>query len=271
MALLQSGTRIYGNTTIDTFLTVGANANILSTTTSTSNTTGALTVSGGVGIAGNLYCGSVVVNAGTTTIAPLTFASGANLITQTAGSVEYDGVRFYGTTDTTGGRGYIQTAQYLRLDANTPTALAITPAKYFGGVSQFNLAAASTYEIEAFLYFTKTTAGTVTISLNQTQAPQFINGTITYGASGGQASQAMSTINIFANPNANAAFSASNTLTTAVNHTFKLNAIVGTNATNASIANVTIWQSAGTVTPLRGSYLKITRLPTTSNTGNFVA
>ena len=302
MALLQSGTRIYGNTTIDTFLNVGANAKILSTLSSTSTTTGALTVAGGLGVAGSIYGNAVydggvellaytqdafnqansaatqantptnlVIQAGTDTIAPIRFTAGSNLTTQTAGSIEYDGVRLYGTTDDSGGRGYIQTSQYRRLDANTPSALAITPTKYFGDGSQFNLLPDSTYELDCFLYFTKTTAGTLTVSINQNTAPQFINGTITYGAPGGQTSQAMSTINMFSNPNANAAFNASNTLTTAVNHAFKIFAIIETNASTPSVANVTVWQSAGTLTPLRGSYLKLTRLPTTSNTGLFVA
>jgi len=49
MALLRSGTRIYGNATIDTVLVVsGSDA-------ATSNSTGALTVAGGVGIVGNIY------------------------------------------------------------------------------------------------------------------------------------------------------------------------------------------------------------------------
>jgi hypothetical protein len=48
MAKLNSGTRIYGNLTIDTW------ANITGTTTSISTTTGALVVAGGAGIAGNI-------------------------------------------------------------------------------------------------------------------------------------------------------------------------------------------------------------------------
>jgi hypothetical protein len=53
MALLKSGTRIYGNTTIDTFLNVdGSNA-------ATSANTGALVLSnGGLGVHGNIYTGA---------------------------------------------------------------------------------------------------------------------------------------------------------------------------------------------------------------------
>jgi hypothetical protein len=49
MALLRSGTRIYGNATVDTVLVIsGEDA-------STSNTTGALKVAGGIGVSGNVF------------------------------------------------------------------------------------------------------------------------------------------------------------------------------------------------------------------------
>jgi hypothetical protein len=62
MAKLLSGTRIYGNATVDTNLIVSG------TTTSVSSTTGALTVGGGVGIAGNLYVGGNLVLTGNLSI-----------------------------------------------------------------------------------------------------------------------------------------------------------------------------------------------------------
>ena len=49
MALLRSGTRIYGNATIDTVLEVNGED------TATSNLTGALKVKGGVGVTGNIF------------------------------------------------------------------------------------------------------------------------------------------------------------------------------------------------------------------------
>ena len=56
MAKLNSGTRVYGNTAIDTFLTVsGAVA-------STSTTTGTIIVTGGVGISGNVYANGIYSN-----------------------------------------------------------------------------------------------------------------------------------------------------------------------------------------------------------------
>ena len=56
MAKLLSGTRIYGNLLIDT------NVAILGSNISSSTTTGALTVAGGAGIAGNVFVGNVLAS-----------------------------------------------------------------------------------------------------------------------------------------------------------------------------------------------------------------
>jgi hypothetical protein len=83
MALLKSGTRIYGNATIDTSLAIDGN------TSSTSNSTGALTVAGGAGIAGNIYSTGnlVTANANLGNLAIANFFSGdGSLLTNVAGS-----------------------------------------------------------------------------------------------------------------------------------------------------------------------------------------
>ena len=84
MAKLQSGTRVYGNTSIDTFITVGANASITGTTNATSNSTGTLTVAGGVGIKGNVFTGSIYI---TGTSNNLTFVDGTTLSTSPTASI----------------------------------------------------------------------------------------------------------------------------------------------------------------------------------------
>jgi hypothetical protein len=56
MALLRSGTRIYGNATIDTVLVVDG------TDAATSNTTGALKVAGGIGVTGNIFTSANVTS-----------------------------------------------------------------------------------------------------------------------------------------------------------------------------------------------------------------
>jgi hypothetical protein len=58
MAKLNSGTRIYGNLTVDTNLVVSG------TTISTTSSTGAVTVAGGAGVAGNVYVGGLLTVTG---------------------------------------------------------------------------------------------------------------------------------------------------------------------------------------------------------------
>jgi hypothetical protein len=53
MAQLLTGTRIYGNTSIDSQMIVGN----VTPYTATSNSTGSLIVTGGVGVSGNIYVG----------------------------------------------------------------------------------------------------------------------------------------------------------------------------------------------------------------------
>jgi len=127
MAKLQTGTRIYGTATIDGKLT----GNVIS------------------------------LSAGTTTIAPLTFTSGTSLTSQTAGSMEYDGVNMYVTPESTSGRGTVGAFQQFVVTADT-SITATTISDYFGATSSLNLLASSYYDIECFCYFQKTTgAGTI--------------------------------------------------------------------------------------------------------------
>ena len=106
MAKLNSGTRIYGNLQVDTFITASGNVVAASSQASTSTTTGALVVVGGVGIAGATNTANVNVTYNPTS------TTGAG-ITVTA-------------KDTQGGIGY---ADFLRV-TNT-TSGATNPNKTF--------------------------------------------------------------------------------------------------------------------------------------------
>ena len=77
MALLISGTRVYGNTIIDSQLVVGN----VTPYAATSNITGTIKVTGGVGITGNLYSGNIVITGASNGV---TFVDGT--IQSTAGS-----------------------------------------------------------------------------------------------------------------------------------------------------------------------------------------
>lgn len=212
---------------------------------------------------------TITYTAGTTSVAPIVLTSGTNLTSAAAGAIEYDGVRIYGTTDTVSGRGYIPSVQIFRLTANG-TAIGPGISNYFGANSAINLAGGGVYELEAYCYFTKTTAGTVTVTLTASAAVVNLNGIVDYGAAaGGVATGASNRISLFASAATANAFGASASLTTGVNHAFVIRAIFDANASNSNM-RIDFTSSAGTVTPLRNSYYKVTRLPA-GNSGSFAA
>lgn len=201
--------------------------------------------------------------------APLKLTSGTNLTTAEAGAQEYDGTVSYFTNDASSGRGYLPAIQIFRLTANG-TAFGPAIGNFFGANSAVQLIANGKYEIEAYCYFTKTTAGTVTVTATTSVAPLNLSGTVQYGnVVGGTATGASNQINLFNSTATGAAFGASGSLTTGVSHLFIVRLIVEA-AASASNLRINFTSSAGTVTPLRTSYYKVTRLPST-NSGVFVA
>jgi predicted NAD-dependent protein-ADP-ribosyltransferase YbiA (DUF1768 family) len=225
---------------------------------------------GNVGIGTATPTAVLNLKAGTATAStsPLKFTSGTNLTSAEAGSVEYDGNVFYGTADVTSGRGLWPTTQYFRLTADG-TAIGPTIANFFGATSGKSLDTSAFYEVEYNLYFTKTTAGTVTFTLTYANAP--INcdanyvGTPVGGVGTVGASQTAALVKSTATASA---LPVTGSLTTAVNHQYTVKAIFQANATTGGTLNLQVTSSAGTVTPLTGSYYKVTRLPA-ANTGAF--
>jgi hypothetical protein len=192
--------------------------------------------------------------------------SGSLLTAAEAGVAEYDGASLYFTTNTTTtGRGQIIDRQVFRL-TSSGSALGPTIADYFGSTSSISLPAAGVYEIEYFLYFTKTTTGTVTFTLTASSAPTGIFGTYIgapatgVGAgtpqSGYTASQAATTA-VFPVTTAN----------TGANHSYTVRTQIITNA--ATTFRMQVTSSLGTVTPLAGSFYCVRRVAAT--TGSFVA
>ena len=222
----------------------------------------------GIGIAPTAY---LTLKAGTATAstAPLKFTAGTNLTSVEAGTFEYDGNVFYGTSDVTSGRGYLPNVQYFRLTADG-AAIGPAIANYFGATSGVSLDSNIFYEVEANLFFTKTTAGTVTFTMTFTNAP--INNEAWYIGSpvGGVGTVgAPQTAAITKSTATAGALPVTGSLTTAVNHQYQLCAMFQANATTGGTLNIQITNGAGTVTPLTGSYYKITRLPS-ANSGAFV-
>jgi hypothetical protein len=219
---------------------------------------------------GTSYFGNgAILGAGTTSVAPLDFTAGSLLTTPVEGAMEFDGTAFYTTDDTTDGRGYLASIHYFRLAADV-TAFGPAIGNFFGATSGMALDAGVYYEVEAYLYFTKTTAGTVTFTMTFTQGPANNDAHYIGTPVGGIGTVGAPQTAAIAKSTATAgALPVTGTLTTAVNHQYTLRSMFRANATTGGTFNIQITSSAGTVTPLTGSYYKLTRLPAT-NTGAFV-
>jgi hypothetical protein len=205
---------------------------------------------------------------GTSTVAPLEFNAGSLLSTPVAGTFEYASTLSYFTNDLRAGRGYIPSTQIYKLEANG-TAIGPGINNFFGANSAINLANGAAYQIEAHCRFLKTTAGTVTVTITTSATPNNISGTVDYGAAaGGNATGAANRISLYNSTSTAAAFGASASLSTGANHTFIIRLFVEVNTCNLRI-NFT--SSAGTVTPLRTSFYKVTKLPDIVATGTYVA
>jgi hypothetical protein len=229
--------------------------------------------SGNVGI-GVIPAGTglLELKAGTASVSPLEFNAGTNLTSANAGSVEYDGTNFYvtPTTGTTEQRGVIPSTQQFVLSA-AGSAFGASIGNFFGSNSAIQLAASTTYSIEAYCYFLKTTAGTATWAPTFSSAPTVTHATIEYTPITGFTTSIITGAMVVAEATANAVatmtFTATGSLTTAVYHVAKFKVFVTTNAATNLRFNVT--QSAGTMTPQAGSWYTVRKVAT--NSGNFVA
>jgi hypothetical protein len=148
-----------------------------------------------------------------------------------------------------------------RLPADAGAGIGATIANFFGSTSAFNTAASTIYLCIADCYFTKTTAGTVLWTL--TSSVNLTAGSIGFDNPGVLTGNASSSATA-----ATAVTLASGSLTTAVKHYMKVVALIETNTSGNIRFNCT--QSAGTLTPLRGSMYRIYRI-TSANIGSFSA
>jgi hypothetical protein len=209
-----------------------------------------------------------IIAAGTTALAPLDFTAGALLTSPVEGAMEFDGTAFYTTDDVTDGRGYLASIHYFRLTADGGAITTI--ANFFGATSGMALDAGVFYEIEANLYFTKTTAGTATFTMTFSNGPTNNNANYVGTPVGGVGTAGTAQTAALVKSTATAgALPATGTLTTAVNHQYTLRAMFQANASTGGTLNFQVTSSAGSITPLTGSYYKLTRLPA-ANTGAFV-
>jgi hypothetical protein len=213
--------------------------------------------------AGDTMTGPLVLAAGTASAGTHPkLTAGTVLTTPEAGAVEYDGTAVYTTLDTTTGRLHTPNQTLFRLTANGAN-IGATIADFFGTNSSLSLPAGGIYRFVAECYFTKNTAGTILWTLLASSAPTMMSiGMIGPGA---QASANMAVVTTGATT---AATAATVSLSTAITFLHVIYGIIETNA--ATNIRLRATQSAGTVTPLRGSNYTVRRLPS-GNVGNYVA
>lgn len=149
------------------------------------------------------------------------------------------------------------------------SALGPTIADFFGANSSLPTITNGIYELTFYCSFLKTTAGTVQWTITNTQSyTNLIANEILSNAAGIGAAANSATAGIVSNTTAAIALPATNSLTTAVNHTHQIKAIV--EAGTAGNIRLRVTSSAGTVTPLRDSFYTAQLFPS-ATLGTFVA
>jgi hypothetical protein len=228
-----------------------------------------LVLSGGSLDLNTTLASGLTLVAGSTTVKPLTFQSGALNTSATAGVIEYQGNDFFCTPHATTGRGYIPTTFGYTYDT-AGSALGSAIADYFPATSSISLRAGQSYEVEALAYFLKSTSGTVTFTWLASSAPDVMISSYV-----GSAATGFTTTSTTATPvhgfaaiqtNTTLAHAATASLTSAVYHSYLFRLRIETNA--ATNIRLRVTSSAGTVTPQPGSYYRVTRLFTS---GEFAA
>ncbi len=170
--------------------------------------------------------------------------------------------------DTTTGK-LAQDSNFLVNDAGVPAvtsltglagAIGATIADYFS--TTITLDASSTYEIECLAYFLKTTSGTVIWTWTFSSAPTAIGSFLTYTPVTGYTTTTITGAVVNAEAHVQAqttmAHAATAALTSAVFHTHRFRVHVRTNAQTTIQLRAT--ESAGTITPQAGSYMRATKI-----------
>lgn len=210
-----------------------------------------------------------ITSAGTTGVASMTITAGTNLTNAIAGGIEADATGFYKTINTTSGRQQDVVQSVYRTTSNG-SALGAAITDYFPATSSFPTVTNGVYLLKYYLWFLKTTAGTVTWTITNTQA--YTNAVAWHlsDAVGGVATNAATTGDgIVTNTTAAMALPvAAGNLTTAVNHYHEITALV--ECGTAGNIRLRVTSSAGTVTPLRGSFYTAQQI-SANNIGTFVA
>lgn len=210
----------------------------------------------------------VTLVAGSLTTTPLKFQSGTLNTTPVAGAVEFNSA-FHATPNTTTGRGYLSpNFGYWQNAAGSAIGSAGVTVDYFPATSSINLEANATYEIQAFAYFLKTTAGTVAWRWLASQLCDVLVSTYIGTAATGFTTTATTAAPITGSAairsNTTLTHAATASLTTAVYHahTLQLRVETGTSACNLRLQ---LTPSAGSITPQIGSYYRVIKIQTSGS------
>ena len=240
--------------------------------------TSKLQVSGDTFITGNIGIGTtnptakVHIGAATTSDpggSPLKIGAGTTILaTPEVGAIEYDGSYLYQTPNSTSGRAYVPPVYSFRRTTDG-SAIGNAIADFFTTPSSLSLEASSVYKITCFAYFTKTTAGTATWTHTFSSAPTIFTSSLTYSPVTGIANGTQTNVLSYSGGQSTAsmAHAATASLSTGVNHFSRFELIAVTNA--ATNWRLRLTQSAGTATPLAGSFYTIEKVG--PSTGTFVA
>lgn len=219
---------------------------------------------------GGTFTSVITAAASTTTTASINIPAGTIKTTPIAGDMFQDGAALYGTNNTTNGVGFIPVTNYRRLTSNGSTISTI--ANFFGATSNIPLVASAFYEIDIYAFFLNTTSGTVVWTLTNSAAPTsqniFYEMSPVTGVVAPPGDTGMLIGQIVNDNTATKALSATSALTDAVNHYMHMRIWLSNGAGTSLKIQAT--KSAGTITPLVGSYYKVTQLPA-ANTGLFAA
>lgn len=216
--------------------------------------------------------GSLIIGAHSATAGSAAkMTSGTLMTTPEAGALEYDGVNFYRTGDTTGGRGVAAIEQYFYLNADgTAITFAGGIANFFGANSNISLVANAYYDIEINAYYLNTTLGVVTWTLTNSAAPTSQNIHLRYSLGTGTTTNSAGYLDSDYSADATAAKTfPTPSLSDAVKNWMNVRLWLK-NSTGTSLKIQVTKASGGSITPLLGSYWKARRLPAT-NTGTFAA
>jgi hypothetical protein len=215
---------------------------------------------------GDTLNGALTFVVGTTAIPAMIVPAGTLLTNAVAGGIEADAAANYATINTTNGRAYDDAFHYFRLASNGGAISGI--ADMFGSNDGIPTVLNGVYEIEWKCYGTVATGGTMTFTIVNTQTvtnmvADWEGNVITGIATTGAVSQA----GVITQTAASVALPVTGLLS-AASHIYTVRAVI--EAGTAGNVRLRGTMSAGTWTPLRGSYFKVRRLPA-GNAGTFVA